>query len=150
MDKIIIYTDGACSGNQHDTNIGGYGAVLIYRGHCKEIYDGEVNTTNNRMEMKACVESLKKVERRDIPVEVYTDSAYVCNCINQKWYVKWRKNGWKNSKKEPVENKDLWVELLDLVESFDNIEFIKVKGHSGVELNELADKLANKGMDKVR
>ena len=150
MDKIIIYTDGACSGNQHDTNIGGYGAVLLYKGHSKEIYDGEINTTNNKMEMKACIESLKTLKKKEIPVEVYTDSAYVCNCINQKWYVKWRSNGWKNSKKDPVENKELWVELLDLVESMEDIKFIKVKGHSGVELNELADQLANKGMDKVR
>lgn len=150
MEKIIIYTDGACSGNQNSENIGGYGAVLIYKGHRKEIYDGVQNTTNNKMEMKACIEALKTLKKKDIPVEVYTDSAYVCNCINQKWYVKWRANGWKNSKKEPVENKELWVELLDLVEGLNDIKFIKVKGHSGVELNELADQLANKGMDKCR
>ena len=109
-----------------------------------------MNTTNNKMEMKACIESLKTLKKKDIPVEVYTDSAYVCNCINQEWYVKWRSNGWKNSKKDPVENKDLWVEMLTLVETMEDIKFIKVKGHSGVELNELADQLANKGMDKVR
>ena len=150
MDKIIIYTDGACSGNQNSENIGGYGAVLIYKGHRKEIYDGEKNTTNNKMEMKACIEALKTLKKKEIGVEVYTDSAYVCNCINQKWYIKWKSNGWKNSKKDPVENKELWVELLDLVENLDDIKFIKVKGHSGVELNELADQLANKGMDKCR
>jgi ribonuclease HI len=149
MDKIIIYTDGACSGNQNDNNKGGYGAVLIYKEHRKEIYGGEINTTNNRMELRACIEALKTLKRRDIPVEVYTDSAYLCNCINQKWYEKWRKNGWKNSKKEPVENKDLWEELLKLVESIKDIKFIKVKGHSGVELNELADALANKGIDEL-
>ncbi len=150
MDKIIIYTDGACAGNQNSENIGGYGAVLLYKGHEKEIYDGEINTTNNKMEMKACIEALKTLKRKDIPVEVYTDSAYVCNCINNKWYVKWRKNGWRNSKKNPVENKGLWVELLDLVENLDDIKFFKVKGHSGVPLNERADDLANKGMDKYR
>lgn len=150
MDKIIIYTDGACAGNQNIENIGGYGAILLYKGHEKEIYDGEINTTNNKMEMKACIEALKTLKKKDIPVEVYTDSAYVCNCINQKWYVKWRKNGWKNSKKDPVENKELWVDLLDQIESLDDIEFFKVKGHSGVPLNERADDLANKGMDKYR
>ena len=150
MGKIIIYTDGACSGNQNKKNVGGYGAVLKYRGHTKEIYDGEINTTNNKMEIKACVEALKSLKRKDIPVEVYTDSAYVCNCINQTWYVKWQKNGWINSKKEPVENKELWIELLHEVENLDDVVFIKVKGHSGVELNEYADRLANKGMEKVR
>lgn len=149
MDKIIVYTDGACSGNQNELNKGGYGAVLIYKEHKKEIYGGEFNTTNNRMELKACIEALKALKRKDIPVEVYTDSAYLCNCINQKWYVKWRKNDWKNSKKGPVENKDLWEELLSLVKSFKDIKFIKVKGHSGVELNELADTLANKGIDEL-
>ncbi|AFS78251.1 ribonuclease H [Gottschalkia acidurici 9a] len=150
MDKIIIYTDGACSGNQNNENIGGFGAVLLYKDHKKEVYGGEINTTNNRMEIKACIEALKTLKRKDIPVEVYTDSAYVCNCINQKWYIKWRSNGWINSKKEPVENKELWMELLDLIESLENLKFIKVKGHSGVELNELADSLANKGMDQFR
>ncbi len=150
MNKIIIYTDGACSGNQNSENVGGYGAVLIYKDNRKEIFGGEINTTNNRMEIKSCIEALKMLKRKDIPVDVHTDSAYLCNCINQKWYEKWRKNGWKNSKKEPVENKDLWVELLDLIESINNIQFIKVKGHSGVELNELADALANKGMDEIR
>ncbi|EOD01380.1 ribonuclease HI [Caldisalinibacter kiritimatiensis] len=149
MDKIIIYTDGACSGNQNNENKGGYGAVLIYKDYRKEIYGGEFNTTNNRMELKACIEALKALKRKDIPVEVYTDSAYLCNCINQKWYEKWRKNGWKNSKKDPVENKDMWQELLELVESFKNIKFFKVKGHAGIELNELADALANKGMDSL-
>lgn len=150
MEKIIIYTDGACAGNQNSENVGGYGAILLYRGHEKEIYDGEINTTNNKMEMKACIEALKTLKRKDIPVELYTDSAYVCNCINQKWYVKWRKNGWKNSKKNPVENKEMWIELLDLVEALEDIRFFKVKGHSGVPLNERADDLANKGMDKYR
>lgn len=149
-DKIIIYTDGACSGNQNDENIGGFGAVLIYKDFRKEIYGGEINTTNNRMELKACIKALEALKRKDIPVEIYTDSAYLCNCFNQKWYVKWQKNGWMNSKKEPVENKDLWSELIDLVNSFNKISFVKVKGHSGIELNELADELANRGMAELK
>ncbi|MBS4535460.1 ribonuclease HI [Clostridium sp. D2Q-14] len=150
MDKIIIYTDGACSGNQNINNIGGYGAVLIYKKNKKEIYGGEKNTTNNRMELKAPIEALKIVKKYNIPIEIYTDSAYLCNCINQKWYVKWRKNGWINSKKKVVENKDLWQELLSLIDRFQEIKFIKVKGHSGIELNEKADQLANKGMEEIK
>ncbi|MTI47815.1 MAG: ribonuclease HI [Firmicutes bacterium] len=149
MEKIIIYTDGACAGNQNEENKGGYGAVLTYKRHTKEIYGGEINTTNNRMELKGCIEGLKALKKKNIPVEIYTDSAYLCNCMNQKWYVKWRQNGWKNASKKPVENKDLWEELLDIVEEINDIKFIKVKGHSGVELNELADQLANKGMENL-
>lgn len=149
MEKIIIYTDGACSGNQNENNKGGYGAVLLYKDKRKEIYGGEANTTNNRMELKACIEALKLLKRKDIPIELYTDSAYIANCINQKWYLNWRKNGWINSKKKPVENKEMWEELLILIESMKNIKFIKVKGHSGIELNELADRLANKGIEML-
>ena len=150
MNKIIIYTDGACSGNQSKNNIGGWGVYLQYKDNIKEIYGGKINTTNNQMEMQAVIEALKALKRKDIPIRLHTDSAYVANCFKQKWYVKWRKNGWKNSKKQEVENKDLWLTMLELYESFDDIEIIKVKGHSGVELNERADKLANIGMDKVR
>ncbi len=150
MESIIIYTDGACSGNQNQNNVGGWGVYLEYKGNIKELCGGEVNTTNNRMEMMAVIEALKALKRKDYPVELHTDSAYVSNCFKQKWYVNWRKNGWKNSKKQPVENKDLWIEMLELYESFDNIEIIKVKGHAGVELNERADALANKGMDQIR
>ena len=149
MDKIVIYTDGACSGNQNKENIGGYGAVLTYKSNKKEIFGGEINTTNNRMELKACIEALKTLKRNDIPVVIYTDSAYLCNCINQQWYKKWRMNGQINSKKKSVENKDLWIELLELVENIADIEFKKVKGHSGIENNELADSLANKGMQEL-
>jgi ribonuclease HI len=148
--KIIIYTDGACSNNQSSENIGGYGAILKYGEHEKEIFGGEKNTTNNIMELKAMIEALKLVKDKKIPTEVYTDSAYISNCIKNKWYIGWRNNGWKNSKKEPVKNKELWIELLNLIESFKEIDIIKVKGHSGVELNEKADMLANKGIESVR
>src|SRR6056297_3196312 len=93
--KIIIYSDGACSNNQSDNNLGGYGAVMLYKNHRKEIFGGEKNTTNNKMEMKAIIEALKLLKTNSIPVEIYTDSAYISNCINQKWYVKWMENGWK-------------------------------------------------------
>jgi ribonuclease HI len=148
--KIIIYTDGACSNNQKDNNLGGYGAVMLYKGHRKEIYGGEKNTTNNIMEMKAIIEALKLLKTYEIPVEIYTDSAYISNCMNQKWYENWIKNGWKTANKKPVKNKELWMEILKYVDKIDTITFHKVPGHSGVELNEKADELANKGIDSIR
>lgn len=142
--KIIIFCDGACSNNQQRLNLGGWGAVLSFDDtKTKEIYGGEKNTTNNRMELTACIRALEAVKRRDLPVEIYSDSAYMVNCINQKWYRRWRLNGWKTSKKEPVENKDLWLRLLKLIETF-NVTFKKVKGHANIELNERADFLAKK------
>lgn len=141
----MIYTDGACSGNQFKENSGGWGAVLISGSNRKEIYGGEKNTTNNRMELTACIKALHEVKQKEFKIILYSDSSYIVNCLNNKWYIKWEKNGWKNSKKEPVENKDLWEKLLQLSREL-NVEFIKVKGHSGIELNEEADRLANKGM----
>lgn len=149
-EKLIIYTDGACSGNQSSTNIGGWGAILMYRGHEKEIFGGTKNTTNNIMEMTAIIEALKTVNNKDLETEICSDSAYIVNCINQKWFVNWRINGWKNSKKQSVKNKELWIEMLKLLESFVKIKLIKVKGHAGIEYNEKADELANKGIESVR
>jgi len=149
-EKIIIYTDGACSNNQKENNIGGYGAVLIYKNHRKEIYGGEKNTTNNIMEMKAIIEALRLLKTYDVPVEIYTDSAYISNCINKKWYKKWVRNGWKTSNKKSVKNKEYWEEIIGFIDKIENITFHKVKGHSGIELNEKADDLANKGIDSIR
>ena len=143
--KIIIYCDGACSGNQLKTNKGGWGAILKYNDYTKEIYGGERNTTNQRMELTACIKALAEVKTNDIDIEIHSDSAYLVNCIQKKWYEKWLINGWMNYKKKPVENKDLWIKLLDLL-SKHNVTFIKVRGHTGIELNELADKLAQKGI----
>lgn len=126
---IEIFTDGACSNNQDKENSGGYGAVLLYEGIEKRISAGEKNTSNNRMELMAVIEALKKLKRKDISIRLYSDSAYIVNCINEKWYVNWRKNGWKTSAKEPVLNKELWGELLTLYESFKEIRIIKIKGH---------------------
>lgn len=105
-DKIVIFFDGACSTN--GTWSGGWGAVLRYKDKVKEIYGGEPNTTNNRMELMGCIKALEEIKTKRIPIEIYGDSAYVVNCFKNKWYVAWRKNGWKNSKKQPVENRDLW------------------------------------------
>lgn len=147
-DKVIIYCDGACSGNQFDENKGGWGAILLFKNKKKEIYGGEKNTSNQKMELTACIKALELLKNNRFPVEIYTDSAYLVNCINHKWYQKWKKNGWKNSKKEPVENRELWERLLKLIEKF-NPKFIKVKGHSGDEMNDIADKLAQKGMNSI-
>ena len=144
-DKIKIFTDGGCRKN----GIGGWGVVFVYGDLVKEVYGGSINATNNKMELTAVIEALKRIKRKDVPIEVHSDSAYIVNCFNDKWYVKWRKNGWTNSKKQPVENRDLWEELINLVESFDDIEFVKVKGHSGVEFNERADQLANQGIEEI-
>jgi len=126
---VRIYTDGGCSGNQSDENIGGWGAILEYGEHRKELYGGELNTTNNRMEMTALIEALSALKKEGLELEVFSDSSYVMNCFREKWYVSWRKNGWKNSKKEPVDNRELWEKLLELVEKQGDVKFFRVKGH---------------------
>ncbi|QIC46215.1 ribonuclease HI [Lysinibacillus sphaericus] len=149
MEKIIIYTDGACSGNQNETNFGGWGVVLRQGNNTKELFGGTANTTNNKMELQGAIQGLKALNKTNIPVELYSDSNYVIQGITS-WIHGWKKNGWKNASKKPVENKELWIELDELKSKFKDIQFIKVKGHNGVELNELADDLANKGVDLAR
>lgn len=148
MSKIIIYADGGCRGNQNKENIGGWGAILKYQGKIKEIRGNTINTTNNIMEMTACIEAIKIIETNDIPIELYVDSQYVCNGLN-KWIHNWKKKGWKTSSKKPVKNKNLWIELDKLVSSFSDIKVLKVKGHAGIELNERADELVNIAMDEL-
>jgi ribonuclease HI len=147
--KIIIYTDGACSGNQHKTNKGGWGALLMQGDYHKEIFGGEINTTNQRMEIMACIQAMNTLKNDNFPIEIYSDSAYVVNCINQKWYANWERNGWKNAKKQAVENKDLWEALLQQTRKY-NVTFYKVKGHSGDVYNEKADALAQRGIDSLK
>lgn len=149
MRKVIIYCDGGCRGNQSDNNIGGYGAVLQSGEHTKEIYQGFRNTTNNRMEITAAIMALREMKKFNVPIEIRSDSAYLVNCINKKWYVNWMRNGWVTSTKKAVENRDLWIELIDQLEKFAFISFVKVKGHSGEPGNERADQLANMAMDSV-
>ncbi|MCX5996936.1 MAG: ribonuclease HI [Chloroflexi bacterium] len=148
-DNIIIYCDGACSGNQYRTNAGGWGAILKHGDLLKEIHGGELNTTNQRMELTACIKSLEQLKSGKYYVAVYTDSAYLVNCIHNKWYTAWQKNGWKNAAKKPVENRDLWERLLKLLSLY-TVVFIKVVGHSGNKLNERADELARQGIAKVK
>jgi ribonuclease HI len=145
IDKILIHCDGACSGNQYRCNAGGWGAVLQQGSRTKEIYGGEKNTTNQRMELTACIMALEQLKSNKYAVEVYTDSAYLANCMQKKWYATWQKNGWHNAARKPVENRDLWERLLALTSLY-KVKFIKVAGHSGNKLNERADELARQGI----
>ena len=132
MAIVEIYTDGGCSGNQSDTNLGGWGAILKFGQHTKELYGKERNTTNNRMELTAVIEAFKALKRDGLTIQVFSDSAYVVNCFKEKWYLGWQKRGWTNSKKEPVENQDLWKQLISLTEK-NSVTFYKVKGHVNID-----------------
>lgn len=166
MPKTIhLWTDGSSVNNGDEKGLGGHGYVLLYGNfdgvdittkYCEDRFTltgwgYDTNTTNQREEMKACIEGLKRIKNPDIPITVFADSAYLINCMKQRWYDKWRTNGWKNSKKEPVANQDLWEELLQIIEDgFLNVTFDKVKGHSKVQYNEDCDELARKGLNKAR
>ncbi len=137
MDKVIIYTDGACSGNPGP---GGWGAILIYNDSKKELSGGNSNTTNNIMEMTAVIEALK-ILKRPCEVDLYSDSAYVVNAFLQNWVKNWIKNNWKTSDKKDVKNKELWLELIELTK-IHKVTFHKVKGHADNDLNNRCDELA--------
>ncbi len=137
MKEVIIYTDGACAGNPGP---GGYGAVLCYGGHVRELSGGEENTTNQRMELMAAIAALEQL-KYPCRVKLHSDSAYLINAFRQNWFKKWRENGWLNSKKEPVLNRDLWERLLELAQRH-SIEWIIVKGHASDPLNNRCDELA--------
>jgi ribonuclease HI len=141
--SIEIYTDGACLGNP---GRGGWGAILLYKEHRKEISGGEKLSTNNRMEMRAVIESLKTLKKLS-EVTLYTDSKYVMDGIT-KWIFNWKKNGWKGSDKKPVKNVDLWQEL-DTEVAKHQIKWVWVKGHSGNKFNEIADVLARTAAEKI-
>lgn len=132
MTILRIYTDGGCSGNQSAKNFGGWGAILEFGEHRKELYGCAANTTNNRMELTAVIEAFKALNQTGLTCEVFTDSSYVANCFREKWYVSWEKNNWRNAAKKSVENQELWQELLALVRQHD-VKFYRVKGH--VNLN---------------
>ena len=140
---VQIYTDGACRGNPGP---GGWGALLRYGEVEKELYGGEQETTNNRMELTAVIEALKALNR-SVSASVTTDSVYVRDGIT-KWIHNWKRNGWKTSQKKPVKNADLWKEL-DEVAAQHEVEWHWVKGHAGHPENEKADELANRGIDEM-
>lgn len=135
--QVVIYTDGACSGNPGP---GGYGVVMLYNGYRKELSGGFRLTTNNRMEMLAVIEALRSLKDR-CAVTLHSDSQYVINAIQQGWAKRWRANGWMRNKKEKAINPDLWAQLLDLCAQH-QVEFIWVRGHSGNIENERCDVLA--------
>ena len=138
--KVVIYTDGACSGNPGP---GGWGAVMFWGDTVKEIYGGDPTTTNNRMELMAAIQALEGL-KRPCKVELHTDSQYVKNGITQ-WMPAWKARGWKTASKDPVKNEDLWKRL-DQARLRHDVDWRWVKGHAGHELNERADALANRGV----
>jgi len=143
MSEVIIYTDGACRGNPGP---GGWGAILSYGNKEKSLSGSEQETTNNRMELMAAIQALESLTR-SCSINLYTDSQYVRKGILE-WMVNWKKRGWKTAARKPVKNQDLWVRLDAAIERHD-IEWHWVKGHSGIEGNEIADCLANEAIDKM-
>ncbi len=142
--KVVIYTDGACKGNP---GIGGWGAWLQSGDHAKELFGGEANTTNNRMEMTAVIEALASL-KRTCDIVLYTDSEYVKNGITT-WIHGWKSRGWKTAAKQPVKNVELW-QRMDALSQLHKIEWRWVKGHAGDPGNEKADELANRGVESAR
>lgn len=144
MQEVTLYTDGACKGNP---GTGGWGALLQSGKHSKELFGGEANTTNNRMELTAVIQGLAALKRPCI-VNIYTDSQYVKNGMQQ-WIHNWKARGWKTAAKQPVKNIELW-QALDAAVSKHQIQWHWVKGHAGNPGNEKADELANRGVELVK
>jgi ribonuclease HI len=140
---IVIYTDGACSGNPGP---GGWGALLSWKGHKKEIFGGELETTNNRMELMAAIKALESLKCSG-SIALYTDSTYVRDGIT-KWIHAWKRNGWRTAAKKPVKNEDLWMRLEEALGGHD-VEWYWVKGHAGHLGNERADQLAQDGVLQI-
>ena len=139
-----IYTDGACSGNPGK---GGWCAILLYGGNEKVLSGGDADTTNNRMEVYAAVAGLAALKEK-CEVTLYSDSAYLVNAIEQHWLFNWNKNGWKTADNKPVKNKELWLELYDLLNKHD-VTFVKVKGHADNVYNNRCDSVARGEINKL-
>jgi len=141
---VIIYTDGACSGNPGP---GGWGALLQWKGKERTLSGSAPHTTNNRMELKAVIEALRAL-KRPCRVSIHSDSALIVNAFSQGWVDNWLRRGWKKADKKPVENRDLWEQLLDAMRPHD-VEWVKVKGHADDERNNRVDRLAVEACKKV-
>lgn len=144
MEKVVIYTDGACSGNPGP---GGWGTILMYKNTKKEISGAKNNTTNNVMELTAALEGLKML-KFPCEVELYSDSAYLVNGFSQGWIYNWQKNNWQTSDKKPVKNKEIWQEIYNLTK-IHKVKFIKVKGHADNEFNNRCDELARNAIKSI-
>lgn len=145
MDEVVIYTDGACSGNP---GAGGWGAVLMFQQIKKEISGGDRETTNNKMELTAPIEALKML-KKPCRVKLYSDSAYLVNAFLQGWIYNWQKNGWKTADKKDVKNKELWEQIYGFTKVH-QIEWIKVKGHSDNPYNNRCDELARAAIKNIK
>lgn len=145
MSDLLLYTDGACSGNPGP---GGYGAILKYGDHEKELKGGFRSTTNNRMEILAIIEGLKALKRPS-NLCVYSDSRYVIDTMTKGWALKWQRKGWKKTNKEKAKNSDLWEKMLEL-DAIHSITWLWVKGHAGDPMNERADDLAVKARNNKK
>ncbi|KRO33691.1 MAG: ribonuclease H [SAR86 cluster bacterium BACL1 MAG-120828-bin5] len=143
MKQVIMYTDGACRGNPGP---GGWGAFITYEGASKEIFGGKPDATNNQMELSAAIEGMVAL-KEPCQIDLFTDSKYVMDGITQ-WIHNWKKNNWRTAAKKDVKNKELWQKLDELI-NFHQVQWHWVKGHSGDEGNEMADLLANKGIDSI-
>ena len=144
MEKIVIYTDGGCRGNP---GIGGWGVWLHYKDHDKKLKGSELNTTNNKKELTASIRAFQTLKSIDITVDLYTDSKYVIQGINE-WIDVWKAKDWKTANKKPVKNVDLWKQLDTLNQKF-AVNWHWVKGHSDDPGNDMADLLANQAMDEI-
>ena len=143
MERIKIYTDGACRGNP---GRGGWGVFIINSQESKKIFGGKTETTNNEMELTAAIKGLEFFNS-PTDLDLYTDSKYVMDGIND-WIHNWKRNGWKTANKKPVKRSNLWIEL-DKLNSFHDVKWYWVKGHSGDVGNDMADELANQGIDSL-
>lgn len=144
MDRIVIYTDGGCRGNP---GLGGWGVWLRYKSKEKKLKGAEQDTTNNKMELTAAIKALESLKSKDIAVDLYTDSKYVIQGIND-WIGGWKLKGWKTANKKPVKNVELWKQLDELNQAF-QVTWYWVKGHSDDPGNDMADLLANEAMDEA-